>query len=195
MITVLNGWKYIGVEDIFFQVRRDVDVIDSPAFVLQAHTGKALAPPTIASRFGMYLAKRIHPTVGEELVHPASLLGQESGRVLIAFGIVNVNFLVRYIVISAQDKFGMLGFQLFQILHEFREPLVLELLSLVARGARGEIGVDQPNSTEVQLHNTAFIVAHLMSGPVLYMIGFYFGKNGHPAVSFFLCREPIVLVP
>ena len=63
MIAVL----YIGVNfcinQFVFQILCNAYVVYSPAFILQSHTRKSLAPPTIfMSCFGVAMPKRIYKT-------------------------------------------------------------------------------------------------------------------------------------
>src|SRR6476659_9178856 len=107
---------------------------------------------------------------------------------------MNIYFLVRDVVIAAKDQFRIFLFELIQVSMKFIEPFVLESLALIPGGAGWEIGIDQSHIAEIQLDNPAFAITQFVTMAVFNMIGFDSGKYGYAAVSFFLCRKPVVVV-
>ena len=79
------------------------DVVDAPAFVGQANTGKALAPPAVAVWLWMKNTKAVDPAIAVKPVHPGTLFRQKSRSILIARRVVNVNLLVCDIIVSAKN--------------------------------------------------------------------------------------------
>lgn len=94
-------------------------------------------------------AEGVHPAAFQELRHPGAFIGKKAGRIFIAFGIMDICFLVRYVVIAHQDEIGML-FQFAEPGIEFIEPNVFKLLPLIAAGAAGEVCVDEADIAEIQ---------------------------------------------
>ena len=57
-----------------FQRISNIDIIDTPAFVLRPDSWKTLAPPAVPVRFGMKLPETVTPAVINEFCHPFSFL-------------------------------------------------------------------------------------------------------------------------
>src|ERR1700759_4709939 len=103
MVAVFDVVVNIGANEMFIKGIGYVDIVDSPALVLCAYAGETLAPPAITVGFGMKAAETVRPAGSKEFVHPGTFFGQETRRLFIAFGIMDIDFLVRDIIIAAKD--------------------------------------------------------------------------------------------
>src|SRR5213083_1272959 len=130
----------------------------------------------------------------EEFIHPCSFFRSETGSFLIAFWIVNINFLMSNIIITAQNHLRIFFLYLIEIRKKFIQPGVLKCLSFFTRRARRKIGIDQMHIAKIQLQNSSLIIAYFMSRTILNIVWFYFGKYSYTTVSFFLSAKPIVEV-
>ena len=95
------------------QIFTDANVINSPALVVGACIG-AKAPPGVVVRLFIEMPESINVIVTQKFRHPFTLFGQEAGTFCISYRIMNVNSLMRNIVITAQKQIGAL---LAQFLH------------------------------------------------------------------------------
>ena len=89
--------------DPVFQAIGNRNVVDPPAFVVSAGAGP-VSPPGIFAELRVFEAESIGVAVTEPFRHPFSFFGQKSGHFLIPDWIVNINFVVRNIVIAANDQ-------------------------------------------------------------------------------------------
>ena len=105
-----------GVADAVPEVVGGGDIVDAPAFVFFAHAGEALVPPCIMMWIRIDVAESIHKSAGQKIIKPGSFCRQEAGCVFVAFRVVEVDFLVRYVVIATQDQLASLAAQTFQVL-------------------------------------------------------------------------------
>lgn len=62
MITVLDIWKNLCVNNMKSETLGNVDVINAPAFVVESYTRESLAPPGIPVWFWMNFPEAIHPS-------------------------------------------------------------------------------------------------------------------------------------
>ncbi len=76
---------------------------------------------------------------------------------------------------------------------KFIQPFVFKVLPEITTCARREICIDQTDISKIQLHDSSFVIAGWYTAADTNIVRFYFGKYGNPAVSFFLCTEPMVL--
>ena len=102
MIAVL----YIGENIGIFQLRPERlcyrNIINAPAFIIQSHTRETLAPPAVPVRFFVKLPESINPAIAQELRHPFPFFRKKAAALFISFRIVNINFLVSYVVITTE---------------------------------------------------------------------------------------------
>src|SRR5262245_41231257 len=99
------------------------------------------------------------------------------------------------IVIAAQDQFGVFYFQFTDESIKFIQPYILELLPFISTGTTGKICIDESYITKIKLQHATLIITYLMAIAQDYRVGFYFRKNSHAAVSFFLGTEPMMMKP
>ena len=74
MIAVLDIRENICIKQLFFKWFGNGDVINTPAFIVQPHRRKALAPPAVTVRLFMKFAEGIDPAAAQELCHPFPFL-------------------------------------------------------------------------------------------------------------------------
>ena len=77
-------------------------VIQSPTDVLFTNS-RSVAPPSVMAWFGGLFAKHIDVTGSKEFIHPRPFLGEESGVVDILLRVLQVDFSVGDIVITAKN--------------------------------------------------------------------------------------------
>ena len=123
---------YIGEDLCIFQPAPHVycgcNIINSPAFVVQSYCRESLAPPAVTVRFGVKVPENIYPAACQELIHPCSFLGQEASGILVAFGIMDIYFLMRDIVVAAEDDLRIRFTECVEIGIQFIEPHIFERL-------------------------------------------------------------------
>src|SRR6476660_1199054 len=192
MITMHDVWIDLCVQDIFLQRLSDIDVINSPSFIICPHSRKTLAPPAIAMWLGVMNAKRIDPSLGKKFVHPYSLVREKAGSFYIPFWIVYIDLFMSYVIVATQNHFWIFCFQLIEIIKKFIKPCIFERLPFFARCTRRKISIDQMHITKIKLQHSSFIITYFVPCSVLNMIRFYFCKYGHAAITFFLCAEPVI---
>ena len=182
-----------GVLQAAAQRFRNVDVIDAPSLVIGAGVC-AEAPPAVLMRFGVELAEGVDKPAVEQFGKPGPFFGQEAGGIFVADGIVNIDGLVRDVIIAGNHQVGPFLAELLKVTVELVEPLVFIGLSFFSRGAGREICVDEGNVPEIGPYDPAFGIALHIAVPVLHVVGFYFGKDSHAAISFFLRGVPVIRV-
>src|SRR5436190_22842054 len=102
---------------------------------------------------GVVNAKRIAPSMGKKFIHPCSFFRQKAGSFYIPFWIVNVDLFMSYVIIAAQNHFGIFFVQLTEITKKFIKPCILERLPLLARCAGRKISIDQMHIIKIKLND------------------------------------------
>src|ERR1700730_11580512 len=65
----------VSVQDPASDIVCYINIIDSPAFIIQSHGRETLAPPTVPVRFRMFYAKAVCPPAVQKFIHPGSFGG------------------------------------------------------------------------------------------------------------------------
>src|SRR5258706_247729 len=106
--------------------RRDL-VVDAPAHVLRPRLS-AIGPPRVLPRPRVHAAEHVHPAdLVEGLRQPGALLGEESGVLAISAPVLEIDFLVRYVPVPAQNELAAARLQVLQDRREFIEKAELGL--------------------------------------------------------------------
>ena len=78
MIAVFYIRINVSMQDSARQVIGHINVIDSPAFIVQSHGRETLAPPTVPVRFRMFYPEAVCPSTVQKFIHPGSFSRQKS---------------------------------------------------------------------------------------------------------------------
>jgi len=174
-----------------FQRLADQNVIDAPAFVVRARVAE-IAPPRVMVRVFVEMAEAVDESFVDENVEPVALVRQKSGDVLVAFGIVDVDFLVADVVIAANDEVRELGAQFVNVgveiihVHEFvRNP----------DGVRSawHVKTHDGNVAKISADVAAFEIHVFDTGSEDDVIGLGLAQNRDAAVAFFVCGIPVMI--
>ena len=132
----------------------------------------------------------------QKLGHPGALFGQEAGVLFVALEVFQVNLLVRYVDVAAQNEIA-LGFEGLQVRVHLGQKAELGLLTLLARRAAGKVAADDGMTrlgrVKTQLHVSALgvklrrVVAHH------HVAGFMAGVDAHAGVALFLGKVKVAL--
>src|SRR4051812_43775390 len=106
---------------------------------------------------------------------------------------MNINFAMRNIVITANDKFASRLSKIIKKYKKFIKPLVFISLSYFTSCAGWIICIDDRHRTNVDTQYSSFKITLLNITSVNNIIGFYFSKDGNAAISLFLRRKPICI--
>src|SRR3954471_16243761 len=93
--------------------------------------------------FRIKMPECIDESAGEEFIHPASFFRQKTRGFFIAFWIMNIDFFMRDIVISANNQFRNSLTQLIKITFKFLQPFVFEFLSRITCCSAWKISIDK----------------------------------------------------
>src|SRR5690606_18040722 len=114
-------------------------VVDAPADVLGAG-GAALAPPGVVLAPGAQVPVTVHPAaLLEQQVQPGALLGQAAGVLLVGGPVPEVLAAVHDVPVAPDDVVAAASQPLVEDRRNPVHAAELDLLALVAVGARGEI--------------------------------------------------------
>ncbi len=135
-------------------------VVQPPTHVLGVGL-TPVAPPGVGllGGGGLQLPVHVHQAgLVQQLRHPGPFLGQEAGVFTVAFPILQVNFLVRYVDVATQDELT-LGLEADQMRVKLGQKPEFGLLAILARRATGKITTDDGAlgrwGVKPQLHITA----------------------------------------
>src|SRR5687768_15007276 len=106
---------------------------------------------------------------------------------------MNINLAVADVVVSADDQLGAGLLQFIEIAKEKIEILHLHRLSFITRSSAWEVGAHDAKVANIDTQISALVVIGRVAGSFYYVIGFYFGKNSHAAISILHCGKNVAM--
>ena len=103
-------------------------------------------------------AKHIHPAIFENITQPGAFFGQETRVLAIAAPVLQIDFVVRDVQVTADDKFAPFGLHGGEVRTKHLEKTKLRLLPVFTAGARRQINRDQRHGAEIGAHIATFVV-------------------------------------
>jgi len=121
----------------------DALIVNSPAFVICSGVG-AEAPPAVFLFGGVDGSEGVcEATLGKPFGHPSALFREESGRVFIAFRVMDVHFGMSDVIVPDYDQIRALLFKLLYKLEEVIQEFHLKLLSFFSGCSGGKVAVEK----------------------------------------------------
>jgi len=139
-----------GCKDPIPQSRGDDLVVDTPTHIILPRAS-TVRPPGILFGLPVHHPEGIDKiSRAKQLIHPGPLLRQKTGIFLVAAPVLQIDLLVRYIPVAANDILPPFAAQTVEIWHKLIQKLKLEILPFITGCTRRRI---QRNDTELpKLH-------------------------------------------
>lgn len=134
------------------------------------------------------MPKRISEAIVKPLGQPGTLLGQEAGIRLIAYRIVNVNFIVRDVVITNDDQLRTLLHQLVYPVVKFIQKFHFECLPHIARRAGREVAIEHRPVAKIRAENAPFGVVFCNAATLDHLVRFLAREGRYAAVALLFRR-------
>ena len=168
-------------------------VVNTPTYI-SCSGCRAETPPTVFLATLVEHAEGVHHTAGFPLIEPCTLFGQEAAHADLSFGVIDVDGLVRNIVVSADYDIGTLFAQFVNPHDEVRQEIHLVFVFWSFGLARWDIHANNRHVAIVGTNDATLAVVFGITHADNYAVGLKTCEDSYARVSLFLCGVDIALI-
>ena len=168
-------------------------VVDTPTYI-SCSGCRAETPPTVFLATLVEHAEGVHHTAGFPLIEPCTLFGQEAAHADLSFGVIDVDGLVRDIIVAADYDIRTLLAQFVDPHDEVRQEVHLVFVFWSFGLARWDIDANNRHVAIVGTNDATLAVVFGITHTDNYAVGLNTCEDSYARIAFFLCGVDIALI-